>query len=245
MTKNALVILPSYNESQNICALIDDILKQGDSFEVLVVDDNSPDGTPLVINKHYELMNPSLKSRAHLIVREKKDGRGGAVRRGLEWGLAEGRFDSLIEMDCDFSHPPADLKRGVEMLNDCDVVIGARYPGGKIVGWPLSRRVLSFCANLLARTMISFSVSDYTNGYRFYSKKAAQYLCTHKQKYKGYIYLSEVLSHLLLAGFRIKTFPIVFVNRVRGESNMGFQEIKDALTAIFQIGWKHRFGKNP
>lgn len=235
----SLVILPSYNEAENIADLIRAILNQGEQFHVLVVDDNSPDGTAEKVRALVE----DSKGRLHLIVRQKKDGRGGAVRHGLEWGLKNGDYAHLIEMDCDFSHPPTDLVKGVALLQDHDVVLGCRYPDGKIVGWPLKRKILSFSANLLARILISRKIADYTNGYRFYSRKAARFLCEFKQQHKGYIYLSETLGHFLKADYKVGKFPILFVNRERGVSNTSLNEVVQAFRAIFEISWDYHFGK--
>ena len=244
--KKTLVVLPSYNESENIVALMKEILAQSPVTYVCVVDDNSPDGTSNVVRAYMNSQMPELKSRMHLITRQKKDGRGGAVRDGLLWGLgpdAPVKFDALVEMDCDFSHPPRDLMRGVAMLSEADMVMGSRYPDGEIQGWPLSRRVMSFFANLLARTLISWNVSDFTNGYRFYTRSAAEFICSKPQRFKGYIYLSETIALFLGAGFRLDSFPIVFVNRKRGQSNTSLKEVTNAFKGIFQIAWGYRSGR--
>lgn len=237
-----LVILPSYNEKENICQLIGSVLDLGDEYYVCVVDDNSPDHTADVIREYKIGLSDNDRERLNLIVRSKKDGRGGAVRTGLEWGLHHSgiKFDSFVEMDCDFSHPPSDIPRGVQLLGTNEVALGSRYPSGKIVGWPLKRRALSFCANLLARILISWSICDYTNGFRFYTRQAAEFLCGIPQRHKGYIYLSETLAHFMRAKFRITSFPIVFVNRERGVSNTSFKEVFSALRGIFEIAWKFR-----
>lgn len=230
-----LVVLPSYNEKENLPNLVRTILDLSENYFVVVVDDNSPDGTAQVLRENI------ASDRFHLIVRSKKDGRGGAVREGLNWGLAQSqKFEAFVEMDCDFSHPPTDINKGIELLNDADMVMGSRYPDGEIVGWPMKRRVFSFFANQLARTLIDWKIEDYTNGYRFYNRRAAEFICQQPQQYKGYIYLSETISYLLRAGFRLKSFPILFVNRQRGESNTNIKEITHALKGVFQIGWDHR-----
>lgn len=237
----SLIILPSYNEAENITSLIAAILEQTRDSEVLIVDDNSPDGTAGKVRDF--ISSHATPERIHLVVRQKKDGRGGAVRAGLEWGLKEGRFARFVEMDCDFSHHPRYLPQGLEMLGSSDIVLGSRYPDGEIIGWPLKRKVLSFCANLLARLLISPSISDYTNGFRFYTAPAATFLCGFQQRHKGYIYLSETLALLRRGGFKIGSFPIVFVNRERGVSNTGFMEVYRSFSAIFQISWDYHFGK--
>lgn len=239
-----LVILPSYNEAENITKLIHEVLTTSEDLDVLIVDDNSPDGTAKVIETYRTQLSSPMAARVTLKVREKKDGRGGAVRDGLEWGLAQGQYRNFVEMDCDFSHHPKYLPQGFALLNQADVVLGSRYPDGQIVGWPLKRKLLSFFANQLARTLISRRIQDYTNGFRFYSANGASYLCGFRQKNKGYIYLSETLAHLLRGGYRIESFPIVFVNRERGVSNTTFAEVFRSFSAIFSIGWDYRFGKS-
>jgi dolichol-phosphate mannosyltransferase len=235
-----LVVLPSYNEKDNIVALIESLLGQSNDIAVCVVDDSSPDGTSqLVANA---IASRAWQTRVHLITRSKKNGRGGAVRDGFKWGLDSNRsFSVFVEMDCDFSHEPTAVNTGLKMLEGgLDVVIGARYPRGTIIGWPLSRRVFSFFANTLARLLINWKITDYTNGFRFYSKRAVSELFLHEQKHKGYIYLSESLSQLLKAGMSVGTFPIVFKNRERGVSNTSMREIKSALGGILEIAWEHR-----
>lgn len=238
----SLVILPSYNEASNIKELIQAVLNLGLDYGICVVDDNSPDGTANVI-REYQKQHPEYNDRLNLIVRSKKDGRGGAVRHGIQWGLENTKAENFIEMDCDFSHPPKDIPQGVSMLGNADVVMGSRYPNGKIIGWPLKRKVLSFCANMLAKTLISFKIGDYTNGFRFYNKRAAEFLIARPQKHKGYIYLSETIAHFLTHGFKIASFPIIFVNRERGVSNTTFTEVFNSLTGIMKIAYGYRFGE--
>lgn len=239
-----LVVLPSYNESLNITALVDALLALGPDLSVCVVDDSSPDGTS-------ELVGQAIKDRAawagrvHLITRAKKDGRGGAVRAGFDWGVRSGGFDAYVEMDCDFSHEPGAVPTGLRLLaGGNDVVIGARYPAGTIVGWPATRRIFSFLANGLARLLIDWTVTDYTNGFRFYSPRAVSVLLSHVQQHKGYIYLSESLSVLLRAGMKVAVFPIRFQNRERGVSNTNLAEVAAALKGIFSIAWGHRFPRS-
>jgi hypothetical protein len=178
-------------------------------------------------------------------VRAKKDGRGGAVRAGIEWGLTVPEAagpQAFVEMDCDFSHPPGDIPRGLAMLDQADVVMGCRYPDGVIVGWPLGRRVFSFLANSLARTLICWRIPDYTNGFRFYSRRAATVTCQAPQRHKGYIYLSETIVEFLKSGLLIRCFPIRFVNRQRGVSNTSLHEVRAALCGLLEIAWRYRFG---
>lgn len=239
---HVLVVLPSYNERANILELIQDVLEQDAGFDVCVVDDSSPDGTGECVERAVAT-RPGWPERVHLIERSKKDGRGGAVRTGLCWGMERGGYDAYVEMDCDFSHEPKAIQTGLELLRSGnDVVIGARYPRGTIVGWPLRRRIFSFCANTLARVLIDRSVSDYTNGFRFYCPRAVERLLADEQRHKGYIYLSETLSLLLQSGCTIASFPVYFKNRERGVSNTSLREVGAALTGILSIAWRHRTG---
>jgi len=234
-----LIVLPSYNERSNIVELVRAILAADPDHEVCVVDDSSPDGTAAHVAER-AANEALLAGRVHLIERPKKDGRGGAVREGFAWGLAQGRFQAFVEMDCDFSHEPSALATGLALLaQGHDVVIGARYPDGTIVGWPLQRRVFSFLANTLARTLIDRSIHDYTNGFRFYRPVAVQTLLEHQQRHKGYIYLSETLSISLRNGHRIGSFPIHFKNRERGVSNTSLREVRSALGGILSIAFRH------
>jgi dolichol-phosphate mannosyltransferase len=235
-----LVVLPSYNEVLNIVQVTQAILDCLPSATVCIVDDSSPDGTAEAVQNALR-DQLSWQERVHLIVRAKKDGRGGAVRDGFSWGLSSSRgFDAFVEMDCDFSHEPSAIAEGLALLvAGNDVAIGARYPNGTIIGWPLQRRVFSFAANSLARSLLSWSIADFTNGFRFYSLRAVRVLIDKPQRHKGYIYLSESLSYLLRAGMRVASFPIVFKNRDRGVSNTTFKEIYSALFGIVSIGLDH------
>ena len=239
-----LIVIPSYNESQNVRAMVETILALDPRYFVCIVDDSSPDQTSEIVRSEIR-QQTEWQHRVHLIQREKKDGRGGAVRDGFLWGLKSvERFEAFVEMDCDFSHDPKAIAQGLQLLGvGWDVAIGARYPDGVIAGWPVGRRIFSFFANTLARVLIEWSVPDYTNGFRFYMPNAVRVLSVSQQQYKGYIYLSESLSQLLRAGLRVRHFPIHFVNRQRGVSNTNLQEISASLKAIFVIAWQHHFAK--
>jgi dolichol-phosphate mannosyltransferase len=238
--RDALIVLPSYNERDNVVALAEALLALDAGIHVCVVDDQSPDGTSALMAA--TITERGWQSRVHLITRSKKDGRGGAVRDGFQWGKETKRaFTAYVEMDCDFSHQPEAVLTGLRLLEEGnDVAIGARYPNGTFEGWPLGRRVLSFFANQLARTLIDRRIPDYTGGFRFYSARAIEVMLSNRQRNKGYIYLSEQLSLLLNAGMRVATFPIHFKNRERGVSSTSPREVAAALYGIFTIAWRHR-----
>jgi dolichol-phosphate mannosyltransferase len=237
------IILPSFNESENILTLVDDLLACGPGYSVCVVDDSSPDGTGALVRQAIA-SRAGWTSRVHLMERSGKQGRGSAVRAGFEWAVKNPNFSAFVEMDCDYSHEPKAVPQGVGLLAaGADVVLGVRYPDGTIIGWPWTRRLFSFFANHLAQAMINRRIPDYTNGFRFYNRKAVSVLVSQPQHHRGYIYLSESLCYLLEAGMTIQWFPIVFRNRVRGKSNTTLTEIVHALTGLFSIAWQYRFGK--
>ena len=241
-----LIVLPSYNERENIGRLIDAILALDPQYFVCVVDDSSPDGTHEFLSKEIKIRE-NWSSRVHLIVRKKKDGRGGAVRDGFKWGFAGPQnFEAFVEMDCDFSHEPQAIATGIHLLEEgADLSLGVRYPHGTIIDWPVSRRVFSWGANQLARTLMERAITDYTNGFRFYTRPMVSLLLQYPQKNKGYIYLSETLALFMREGSKISLFPITFKNRKRGVSNTNFKEIRGALSGIFKISWNYRFGQGP
>jgi len=235
-----LVVLPSFNEITNIRDLIDAILKVDADIDVCVVDDSSPDGTADLV---FDLIESQVMwdGRVHLIVRPGKGGRGGAVRDGIGWGISTGGFDAFVEMDCDHSHDPKEMPEGLRLLEDGnDLVIGARYPNGTIIGWPMFRRAFSRMANYLARGLLEWSVTDYTNGYRFYTPDSAAALVNSPQQNTGFIYLSESLARLMRSGATVASFPITFRDRTGGKSSAGLDEVARALSGLFGIAWWYR-----
>ena len=233
------ICLPSFNESENIVNLINDILKINNEIDICVVDDNSPDNT-------FGLLNDNFKSyeNIHLIKREKKNGRGSAVWDGFNFLKNSGRnIEIFVEMDCDFSHSVNDLFKGIKIFSDnidYDVLLGSRYPNGILINWPLKRRIFSYSSNLLIRFLISKSIQDYTNGFRFYNNNAMNIILKEKPINKGFIYLTETLANFLSNNLKIMSFPITFVNRTRGESNTNLKEIFNSLKGLFLIRKKFK-----
>lgn len=240
-----LVALPSFNEAQNIVPLVTKILELSEQNYVVVVDDNSPDNTLQILEDAISRMPPKDHQRIHAIKRMKKNGRGGAVWEGINWGLSSGiDFTYFIEMDCDFSHSPDAINEGILKLSTGhDLVLGSRYPDGKIINWPLRRRLFSYIANVLCRFLIDRKIHDYTNGFRFYNQKSARYLADYDMSFSGYINLSETLCKLLKNNFSIASFPIIFINRELGASNTNFTEMFHSFLAIFRIAYRYRFDK--
>ena len=230
-----IIIIPTYNEADNIARLINSLLDLKIDIDILVVDDNSPDGTSDVVSN-----TSGNHPNVFLITRTKKDGRGGAVFEGIRFALNKGIYDKIIEMDADFSHDPEELPVLIEKSKEADVVVGSRYlPKSKIVNWPLARRIFSRLANLYAKLMLGIPIYDYTNGYRCYSLEAAKSIDPGSIKSKGYIVLSEIAYQLFKKGFTFAEIPTVFVNRQRGASNFSISEVFNSFRSV----WNLRFTK--
>jgi dolichol-phosphate mannosyltransferase len=231
MKSRILVIIPTYNERDNVAALCEELLARPEGLHVLVVDDNSPDGTAAAA-REVAARHPG---RMEVLCREGKGGRGGAVLAGLAHGL-RGDYDFFFEMDADFSHRPEEIPLFLEAAADADVVVGSRYlPASRIVNWPRARRFFSKWANRYARFFLGIPISDYTNGYRCYRRAAAEALDPRAVDATGYVVLSEVAYQLYLRGFRFADVATEFVNRRRGESNLSAGEILSAFAAILRL----------
>jgi dolichol-phosphate mannosyltransferase len=232
-----LVILPSFNERENIAEMITHIQKQPLQPHVLVVDDNSPDKTADIVKS---LLNPTV----HLIVRQNgKGGRGGAVRAGFEWALKQNtKYDVIFEMDSDLSHNPDEIPLAMELIKPYvsdpvpTMVIGSRYlPDSSITGWPQHRRFFSRLANAWARFLLAKKVSDFTNGFRAYNSAAVKVILNHAPLNTGFIYLSECLSLIDCQGGRILEFASHWQNRKHGKSSADFTEVKNAFFGVLQV----------
>jgi len=237
---NTLIIVPSYNERDNIAALIDAVLGQSPDIDMLVVDDNSPDGTsPLV----QELV-PKHGGRLQLLSRKGKGGRGSAVMAGFCIGLEKG-YQLLFEMDADFSHKPDEIPLFLEKIKQYDFVVGSRYlPGSEIHDWSWKRTFFSRWANRYARLVLRIPLSDYTNGFRCYRRATIEALDLGAIDAKGYVVLSEVAYQLHRKGFSLGEVPTIFVNRRRGISNLSSHEIKEAFFSVLRIRWNYSpFGR--
>ena len=240
---NSVIVLPSYNEKENIVSLLRTIIDLDKNFTVIVVDDNSPDKTYEVVSDFKNKLSDKETERVQIIKRQKKDGRGGAIWEGMRMAYeSENEFENFIEMDCDFSHDPNHIRNGINLLMDGnDLVLGSRYPDGKIINWPIKRRIISFFANLLVRVFINWKIHDFTNGFRFYNRDLIKYLLTQEMKHSGYINLTETISMTLKIKKSIASFPIVFKNRKLGKSNTDIKELFNSFLGLFSIAWHHRF----
>ncbi|OYT39713.1 MAG: glycosyl transferase [Desulfurococcales archaeon ex4484_58] len=218
------VVIPTYNERENIVKLLDSISRilseNGFRFKILVVDDNSPDGTAEVVREYGR-----KTSVVEVLVRPGKMGIGSAVVDGMKKLLGDSRVTHIITMDADFSHRPEDLPILLKYVGKADIVQGSRYiEGGRIIGWSLHRRLISWGANLLVKLLYHTGLKDNTGNYRVYSREAATDIIKYS-KMKGYEWVIEALLIALARGYRVVEAPIVFINRGRGASKLGLRDI--------------------
>ena len=235
---NRLVIIPTYNEKDNIGDLIERINSLPIKFDLLVVDDNSPDGTADIIrigqNKH---------SNLHLIEREGKLGLGTAYITGFKWALKNG-YDYIFEMDADFSHNPSDLIKLYQSVNEkgVDLAIGSRYISGvNVVNWPLGRVILSYIASAYVRFITGLKVKDTTAGFKCYRRIVLETIDLDKIRSKGYVFQVEMKFLTWKYGFIISEIPIIFTNRNRGISKMSGGIFSEAIWGVIKLKWKSFF----
>ncbi|MGQ9706449.1 MAG: polyprenol monophosphomannose synthase [bacterium] len=228
--RSIYIIIPCYNEADNIGLLILKIKQILPSVMIIVVDDNSPDGTAEIVK---DIM--TYDKSVSLILREGKGGRGSASIEGMREALKKGA-DIIIEMDADFSHSPSELPSIIGALERYDMVIGSRYlPSSRIKGWPLMRRFFSKLANIYARFMLGIPITDYTNGYRAYKREVLSAVDFEVINRKGYVVLSEMAMNIFTKGFKIGEIATYFLNRRRGLSNLSMNEIISAFTSVIDL----------
>ena len=222
-----LVVVPTYNERQNIAEIIARVLRSAPAVDVLVVDDNSPDGTGALASAL-----ASGHDRINVLHRLGKEGLGAAYRAGFAWGLERG-YERLVEMDADGSHQPEQLEPLLAALTHADVVLGSRWvPGGSVVNWPLRRRFLSRAGSTYARIALGLPVRDVTGGYRAFTADALREIGYQDVLSQGYCFQIDMLWKAYSAGLRISEVPITFVERVHGESKMSSGIVKEAILRV-------------
>jgi len=230
-----LVIIPTYNERENVEAIVHAVLDQDPRLSVLVVDDNSPDGTGDVLRA----MGP-MDGRLRLLERPGKMGLGSAYIAGFEQALAGGGVDSLFEMDADFSHDPRDLSRMPDAIERCDLVLGSRYLGGvTVVNWPLRRLALSLGANIYTRLITGMPIQDATGGFKCFRREVLEAIPLRRIRSDGYSFQIEMNYQAWKRGFRIREIPIVFTDRRVGVSKMNRRIILEAVWMV----WRLRFAR--
>ena len=230
MTERALVIIPTYNEARNLPLLVPAILAEGTWLEVLVVDDNSPDGTGHVAD---ELAAQS--SRVHVLHRERKEGLGAAYVAGFRWALERGH-DLVLEMDADFSHDPKYLPDFLRAIQDADVVVGSRYKSGvNVINWPISRLLLSLGANAYARVVTGMPLRDATGGFKCFRREVLEKIDLERVRSNGYAFQIEMNFRAWKLGFRLVEIPIVFTDRIEGQSKMNKKIVREAIWMVWWL----------
>lgn len=239
MTERALVIVPTYNELSNLGQIVPDILAQDERIEILVVDDNSPDGTG-------ELAEELAKGnqRINVIHREGKQGLGTAYIAGFRWAL-ERDYEYVFEMDADHSHDPKHLPEFLEAVQDADLVLGSRYLDGRVtvVNWPMMRLILSYAANIYARLVTGNKLCDATGGFKCFRRTVLETIELDAVRSNGYSFQIEMSFRAKRKGFRITEIPIVFVDRTDGESKMSGAIVREAIWMVWRLRLQAIFGR--
>jgi dolichol-phosphate mannosyltransferase len=241
---DSIVIIPSYNEKENIAAIIEAVFLLPVPFHILVVDDNSPDGTAAIVEELQNTYN-TISTRLHLLKRQGKQGLGTAYLSGFKYGLEKG-YAYIMEMDADFSHDPKDL---ISLRKSCaesgnDVSIGSRYATGvNVVNWPMGRVLLSYFASWYVRLVTSMPIRDTTAGFVCYHRKVLETIPLDQVKFVGYAFQIEMKFLAWKYGFRLTEVPIIFTERVRGQSKMSAGIFKEAFFGVLQMTIQSWFKK--
>ena len=237
MPERALVVVPTYNERENIARIIGAVLGQDPRLELLIVDDGSPDGTAGIV-KNMMAANP----RVHILEREKKLGLGTAYLAGFAWALTQD-FAYVFEMDADFSHDPAHLPQFLAAIQGADLVLGSRYLDGRVsvVNWPISRLLLSYFANVYARVVTGLPVWDSTGGFKCFRRSVLEAIDLKGVHSNGYAFQIEMSFRAWKKRFRIAEIPIVFVDRTEGTSKMSKAIVREAIWMVWWLRFKSIF----
>jgi dolichol-phosphate mannosyltransferase len=230
---DALVIIPTYNEKENIVRIIEAVMHQDYPFDVLIIDDSSPDGTAEIV----EGMIGRFDGRLHLEKRKGKNGLGTAYIHGFKWALAR-QYNFVFEMDADFSHDPADLKKLYETckLEGNDLAIGSRYVKGvNVVNWPMSRVLLSYFASKYVRIITGMPICDTTAGFKCYTREVLETINFDKIHFVGYAFQIEMKFKTWKYGFKIKEVPVIFTDRQEGTSKMSSGIFKEAVFGVIKL----------
>jgi dolichol-phosphate mannosyltransferase len=232
-----LVIIPTYNEIHNVQKLVPQLLESYPFTDILVVDDNSPDGTADFIQSLSE-----KEPRVNLLKREKKMGLGTAYVAGFRFMLSNG-YEAAIQMDADFSHDPKEITRFMENIENHDLVIGSRYIYGvRVANWPIKRLLLSYFANLYSRVITGMPVKDGTGGFKCFKRIVLESINLNKIHSNGYSFQIEMNYKTWKKGFKIIEIPITFVDRIHGTSKMSKKIVREAIFMVWKLRWKSIFG---
>lgn len=237
MAERALVIIPTYNESENLPRIVPQVLAQDERLEVLVIDDNSPDGTGKLADEI-----AAQDSRVHVVHRAGKLGLGTAYLTGFRWAL-ERDYEYVFEMDADHSHDPKHLTELLDAVQDADLVLGSRYLEGRVtvVNWPMTRLLLSYCANIYAKVITGHRIYDATGGFKCFRRRVLEAIDLDAVHSNGYSFQIEMSFRAWRKGFRIVEIPIVFVDRVEGTSKMSGAIVREAIWMVWRLRFKALF----
>ncbi len=232
-----LVIIPTYNELENLPRLLPEVLAKDHSIDILIVDDNSPDGTAGFVEREMQ-----TNSRLHLVKRPSKQGLGTAYIAGFKYAL-QNNYDYIFEMDADFSHDPNEILKFLVEIKNADLVIGSRYVTGvNVINWPMRRLLLSWFANLYTRFITGMPVHDATGGFKCFRKEVLEKINLDKVRSNGYAFQIEMNFKAWKNGFKVKEIPIIFVDRVKGKSKMSRKIVREAVTMVWKLRVKSIFG---
>jgi len=230
MAEKALILLPTYNEKENIEQIIPAILEQDDRLFILVIDDNSPDGTGKIADRI-----ASENPRVMVLHREKKEGLGQAYIAGFKWAL-ERDYDYIFEMDADFSHDPKYLSDFLDSIRENDIVLGSRYISGvNVVNWPIMRLLLSYYANVYTRIVTGLPLRDATGGFKCFRRKVLESINLDDVRSNGYSFQIEMSMRAHKKGFKIKEIPIIFYDRTAGVSKMSKGIVREAIVMVWRL----------
>jgi dolichol-phosphate mannosyltransferase len=232
-----LVIIPTYNEKENIQKMVEKVFSLKPGFDLLIIDDGSPDGTAEIV----KTLQQKYTDKLHLLQRQGKQGLGTAYIVGFKWAI-EKKYDYIFEMDCDFSHNPDDLPRLLHACeNGADVAIGSRYcTGGKVKNWPIGRILMSYFASVYVRLVLWISIRDTTAGFKCYKRHVLETINLDSIKFMGYAFQIEMKYASLKKGFRIVEVPITFIDRVEGVSKMSSKIFEEAFIGVIQMRFAKR-----
>jgi dolichol-phosphate mannosyltransferase len=233
LARKALVIVPTYNERENISRIVPAVLAQDPSIDVLIVDDGSPDGTGTIADGM-----AATDARIHVIHRAGKLGLGTAYIAGFKWALARD-YGLVFEMDADFSHNPDRIPDFLQAAESADLVLGSRYLNGQInvVNWPMSRLFLSYSANIYARAITGLQLFDATGGFKCFRREVLESIDLDDVKSNGYAFQIEMSFRAWKRGFRLVEIPIVFVDRMQGSSKMSKTIVREAVWMVWRLRW--------
>lgn len=238
LPQRALIIFPTYNEKDNIEAIVHAVLPLDPRIHVLIVDDNSPDGTGKIADRLCQ-----QEEKVHVLHRQAKEGLGRAYIAGFKWAI-EHKYDYIFEMDADFSHGPEYIKTFLKEIRDHDLVIGSRYISGvNVINWPMSRLLLSYFANMYSRIITGMPIRDATGGYKCFRREVLESINLDSVQSSGYSFQIEMNMRTWKKGFRIKEIPIVFIDRIAGNSKMSKRIMREAIWMVWWLRIKSIFGQ--